>query len=210
MHNNIANQAHDPQTNVSLRVPQKRANPAKEFLSTLGLLLLAPIAAIIFTAFVFQFYRVDGPSMEHTLYNKDRIVVYKLPKTISKLTKHTFSPKRGEVVVFNLQEKNGLGQTESRQLIKRVIGIPGDRVVVKNGTVTVYTPDNSSGYNPDKDASYKDTAIPTIGSVDTFIEPGHVFVMGDNRSNSLDSRIFGAIESKDVVGTLAFRVLPLG
>lgn len=180
---------------------------AKEILSTVGVLLLAPLAAIIFTAFVFQFYRVDGPSMEQTLQNNDRLIVYKLPRTWSSITGGTYLPARGDIVVFNRNEANG-NVEESRQLIKRVIALPGERIVIKNNSVTVYNKEHPDGYDPDSGHAYQSSTIPTSGNVDLVIPEGEVFVMGDNRDNSLDSRVFGPINTDDIIGTLAIRVYP--
>lgn len=187
----------------------KKASIVKDILLTLGVLLLAPIAAIIFTVFVFQFYRVDGPSMEQTLQNNDRLVVYKLPKSIASLTNKEYLPARDDIIVFNLQESApGAQSTESRQLIKRVIGLPGDRVVVKDNTVTLYNDEHPDGYDPDAGTEHQPSTIPTSGDVDITIPDGQVFVMGDNRANSLDSRVFGPIKAEDIVGKLAARVFP--
>lgn len=183
---------------------KKRHFVAKEVLSTVGVLLLAPIAAIIFTAFVFQFYRVDGPSMEQTLQNNDRLIVYKLPKSLANLTNSQYLPGRGDIIVFNLAEPGG----EDRQLIKRVIGVPGDRVVIKDDKVTIYNTEHPDGYDPDAGTQHQAGTVPTTGNIDVIIAEDEVFVMGDNRDNSLDSRVFGPIKSEDIVGQLALRVFP--
>jgi signal peptidase I len=183
---------------------RKKAGIAKEVLSTVGVLLLAPIAAIIFTAFVFQFYRVDGPSMEQTLQNNDRLIVYKLPKSFANLTNRDYLPGRGDIVVFNQPEESG----ESRQLIKRVIGLPGDRVVVKDNVVRLYNSQHPNGYDPDEGTQHQESTIPTAGSLDITVPDDQVFVLGDNRVNSLDSRVFGPIKTENIVGKLALRVFP--
>lgn len=182
----------------------KKPAAAREILSTIGILLLAPIAAIVFTAFVFQFYRVDGPSMEQTLQNNDRLIVYKLPKSFASLTGKEYLPGRGDIVVFSKAE----GEDTPRQLIKRVIALPGDRVVIKNNVVTLYDPEHPDGYNPDAGKQHQPGTIPTTGDIDITIPNGQVFVMGDNRPNSLDSRVFGPIKAEDITGQLVMRVFP--
>ncbi len=182
----------------------KKHRALREVLSTAGVLLLAPIAAIIFTAFVFQFYRVDGPSMEETLQNNDRLIVYKLPKSVANVLNRDYLPAHGDIVVFNLNE----GGDEPRQLIKRVIGLPGDRVVVKDDVVRVYNAEHPDGYDPDAGKDHQPYTVPTSGNVDLVVPDNEVFVMGDNRVNSLDSRVFGPIKSEDIVGKLALRVFP--
>ncbi len=205
------NRPHNPAPNgpvIGPAIPPHRQRHrkviVKEILTTAGVLLLAPLAAIIFTAFVFQFYRVDGPSMEETLHNNDRLIVYKLSKTFSNLTGSDYLPGRGDIVVFNRTEDDG----GSRQLIKRVIGLPGDRVVIKNAVVRVFNDEHPEGYDPDVGTAHYKYTIPTAGSVDLTIPEGQVFVMGDNRDNSLDSRVFGTISVDSIVGTLAARVFP--
>ncbi len=211
-HSEQTNQETNTADSVSRRMdtskPSKKPHALKEIVSTALLLVFAPIAAIIFTAFIFQFYRVDGQSMEQTLQPNDRLIVYKLPKTISAITHNTYMPSRGEIIVFSLNEKSSVGQNESRQLIKRVIGLPGDRVVVHGGKVTIYNDTHPNGYNPDENTPYEQSTQPTSGEADVTVGDGEIFVMGDNRSNSLDSRVFGAIKADEIVGKLVLRVLP--
>lgn len=182
----------------------KKGHVLKEIVSTAAVLLLAPIAAIIFTAFVFQFYRVDGPSMEQTLQNNDRLIVYKLPKSVANITNNAYVPSRGEIIVFNKAEGNG----ENRQIVKRVIAVPGDRVVIKDAKVTIYNSQHPDGYDPDLGTEHYESTIPTTGDVDLTVKEGEVFVLGDNRPNSLDSRSFGVVKSEDIVGKLVMRVFP--
>lgn len=187
----------------------KKSRIAKEVVSTFAVLLLAPIAALLFTAYVFQFYRVDGPSMAETLHNNDRLIVYKLPISFSKLRNNDYIPKRGEIIVFNKKLASGELTPTNRQLIKRVIGIPGDRIVVKDNTVTLYNADHPEGYDPDAGLSHQKYTVPTSGKIDITLDEGQVFVMGDNRPNSLDSRVFGPIKAGEIVGKLVMRVYPL-
>src|SRR5579862_2637110 len=99
--------------------------------STIGLLLSAFLIAILLNTFVIQSYQVDGESMEPTLQNNDRLIVDKIPRTISRIDGHQYVPKRGDIIIFN---QSGLpGFIGQKQLIKRVIGLPGERVVVTGG-----------------------------------------------------------------------------
>jgi signal peptidase I len=98
------------------------------------------------------------------------------------------------------------------QLIKRVIGLPGDRVIVKNDKITIYNAENPNGFNPDEER-YGDELKPTYGNVDVMVENGEVFVVGDNRiaGASLDSRSsLGNVSTKYIVGELVLRYLPVG
>lgn len=180
----------------------------KSIISTLAIFILAPIVAIVLTMFVFQSYEVDGPSMETTLDNQDRLIVYKLPKTWADFRGNEFMPSRGEIIVFTQEASTEFSSPESKQLIKRVIGLPGDHVIVKNGKVTIFNDENPSGFNPDAGTDHLDQGEITTGDFDKTIDEGEVFVLGDNRANSLDSRSFGAISTDDIVGTLAMRIYP--
>lgn len=175
--------------------------------STAGLFLSAFIIAILLNTFVIQSYQVDGQSMEPTLQNDDRLIVNKIPRTISRIDGHQYIPQRGDIIIFN---EDGLpGFVGTKQLIKRVIGLPGERVVVANGKITIYNPQHSNGFNPDTSTGYQITAPTTVGNVDLTLQSNQLFVCGDNRGNSEDSRYFGPINTSQVVAKLMFRILPL-
>jgi signal peptidase I len=188
-----------------------RGETIRNALSTLAVLLIAPAVAFLLTALVFQSYQVDGPSMETTLNNNDRLIVWKMPRTWSRITHHNFIPQRADVIVFVAHGINdvNLGGAD-KQLIKRVIGLPGERVVVKNGILTIYNKEHPKGFQPDATLPYGRVIGETQGDIDQVVPDDSVFVCGDNRDNSLDSRVFGPVASKDIVGKLVMRVLPLG
>lgn len=182
----------------------------KSILSTIAILIAAPIVALFLTAFVFQSYEVDGPSMETTLQNHDRLLVSKVQRTFAKITRSDYIPKRGDIIIFNTSAiHDGENDAGNKQLIKRVIGLPGDRVVVKDGSVTIYNKQYPEGFNPDKTGDWGEVIQITPGSADIMVKDSEVFVMGDNRTNSLDSRVIGTIPSKDIIGKLIFRIYPL-
>lgn len=189
---------------------EKRKDGIKGILSTIAILVIAPLIALTLTIFVFQSYQVDGPSMESTLQNNDRLIVYKLPRTISRITGHPYVPKRADIVIFSRQDSYEFGTSKPRQLIKRVIALPGERVVVKNGVITVYNEKNPNGFQPDKIGTYGKVIKNTAGDIDLTVPDDSIYVCGDNRPESLDSRSFGPVPLKDLVGKLALRVYPFG
>lgn len=179
-------------------------------LSTILIIIAAPIIAVLLTAFVFQSYEVDGPSMESTLQHKDRLIVWKVARTWARITDQPYIPNRGDVVIFvkyNLVES---GQSEDKQLIKRVIGLPGEHIIVRDGKITIKNKEYPNGFNPDTNSEWADNADYSVGNIDIVIPKGELFLMGDNRANSLDSRSFGTVPANDIVGKLAVRMLPIG
>ncbi len=176
--------------------------------STWWIIFFSICIAILLVIFVFQSFQVSGPSMETTLHNSDRLIVWKLPETWSKITGHPYVPNIGDIIIFN---SPSLG----KQLIKRVIALPGDRVHINNGVITVYDKQNPKGFHPDTTLPYsKGTTIPYTSTdsgsaIDITLQPGTIFVCGDNRTVSEDSRILGPINLSDVVGKLILRIYPL-
>ncbi len=203
---------------ISENTPASQEQPEQEkmglggALVNIGILLLAPITAIILLVFVFQSYRVDGQSMQQTLHHDDRLIVWKLPRTLSSITGKDYIPNRGDIIILKESGLATYGNSENtKQLVKRVIALPGERIVVKDGKVTVYNTLHPNGFNPDETLPYgKDTDLSfTPNDVDFTLGDTQLFVCGDNRGNSLDSRTFGPIDAGQVVGKLVARILPL-
>jgi len=152
-----------------------------------GTIVPAIVIALLIHLFLAQATRVYGQSMEPNFHTNERLV-------IEKISYHLHGPRRGDVVVL----RDPAGSPEL--LIKRVVGLPGERVTLADGRVYVDgTP---------TDEPYLDQ--PTNGSGRSWVVPPfHVFVMGDNRSASRDSRIFGAVPMEELVGRALFRYWPL-
>ncbi|HSX27240.1 MAG TPA: signal peptidase I [Patescibacteria group bacterium] len=201
----------DSQESPHLMKTSKRDN-WRNIITSILAIIAAPLVAVFLTAFVFQSYEVDGPSMESTLQNHDRLIVLKLPRSWARITHHAYIPKRGDVVIFVKRGLTEFGSNKDKQLIKRVIGLPGERVVVNSGKVTIYNASNPDGFNPDINTEWSSSAYATQGNVDITVPEGEIFVCGDNRPESLDSRsqAIGTIPVRDIVGKLSIRILPLG
>lgn len=146
--------------------------------------------------------------METTLYTNDRLIVNRVTVTLSQLQNKSYVPKRGQVIVFkNPQYSDGLGD---EYIVKRVIALSGERVVLKNGTYTIYNKTHPEGFNPDQLTSDVEGS-PTSGSGDWTVPNGELFVSGDHRQNnySYDSRNgLGMIPAYDVVGPVVARIYP--
>lgn len=212
-HSNTTESRTEQHTTVSPPARNQRQDKhLGNLFSSIALLLLAPALAVLLTLFVFQSYQVDGPSMEQTLQNNDRLIVWKLPRTWARITGHQYVPKRGDIIILNESGLANYGNVDNtKQLVKRVIGLPGDRIVVKNNVLTVYNRAHPNGFQPDATLPYgKNGAIPpTTNDLDIQLSARQIFVCGDNRPNSLDSRIFGPVDTSQVIGKLVVRILPL-
>jgi signal peptidase I len=188
---------------------EKQPSVWREVLSTAGILVTAFLVAMLIITFIFRSYQVDGPSMQQTLQNDDKLIIWKLPRTWSSVTGHQYVPNRGDIIVFTQSGLSQYGQTDTKQLIKRVIGLPGDKVVLSAGSYTIYNKAHPKGFDPDTSLPYGKDIPPTSGELTVTLQKDQLFVSGDNRPESLDSRAFGPIRTSQVVGKLAIRVFPI-
>ena len=155
-----------------------------------------PVILLISFALVFGFVRpvvaapfhIPTESMVPTLMVKDRLLVNKF---IYRFTE----PERGDVIVFKSVEGDG------QDLIKRVVGVPGDEISVRRGKLFVNGELQREPYVNNK---YPDRSF----YASTTIPKGHVFAMGDNRANSQDSRVFGPVPEKNIEGEAFLRFWP--
>lgn len=173
---------------------RSRTRTVVEWLAVIGGALLV---ALLVKTFLVQAFWIPSPSMNPTLNEGDRVLVNKLADGVSEIN-------RGDIIVFERPNADGQSGPESgiNDLIKRVIGLPGDTIEARNGVV--YVNDQRL------DEPYLDAGMAT-GDLQTFTVPdAHVFVMGDNRTNSQDSRTFGPVPDGNVIGRAFFRVYPLG
>lgn len=166
------------------REPSSVLRGLREIVETV---LPAVLIALLIHLFLAQATRVEGYSMEPSLYGHQRLV-------IEKLSYRLHSPQRDDIVVVHVP---GYGQ---EMLIKRVIGLPGDTIEVRGGQVLVNNQPLAEPY----------LRVVTRGDYPaTVIPPDKIFVMGDNRNNSNDSRAFGPIAFDDIVGKAWVRYWPL-
>ncbi len=151
----------------------------------------ALLVAFVVKTFLFQAFFIPSPSMVPTLEVHDRVLV-------NKLSYKAHSVHRGDIVVFE-RPPNDAGTI--RDLIKRVVAVQGDTIESRNDTLFVND-------QPVKEP-YRATA--SIGNPVTrrTIAQGQVFVMGDNRTNSSDSRVFGPIDESTIVGRAFVKIWPI-
>jgi len=197
--------------NLEPTQPEKSNKPSawREVFSTIGILITALAVALFIITFVFRSYQVDGPSMENTLHNGDKLIIWKVPRTWARITGESYIPKRGDIIVFTETGLSAYGQDNTKQLIKRVIGLPGDHVVVRNGINMIYDKAHPKGFDPDKTLAYGKHIPYTAININLTLGPSQLFVEGDNRPDSLDSRTFGPINANQIIGKLVLRVFPI-
>lgn len=155
----------------------------REMLETI---LPAILIAILINLLLAQPTRVHGLSMEPSLHSEQRLVV-------EKISYRLHGPRRGDIVVFGVPQSDEL-------LIKRVVGLPGEKVEIHDGMVYI---NGEPLQEPYLDQETRGRFGPIT------VPPLHVFVLGDNRSFSNDSRAFGAVPIADVVGRAWFSYWPL-
>lgn len=163
-------------------------NTKKEVFSWVIVIAFALSIAFIVRAFVFTPVAVTGQSMEPTFDHKDKLVVSKLGNT-----------DRFDIVVFDAPDKD-------EKYIKRVIGLPGDRVEMKDNQLSVNGEIYDEPYLKDNENT-DDFTLEELTGEETVPED-YLFVLGDNRSNSKDSRVLGFISADSVIGEAKFQFYP--
>jgi signal peptidase I len=157
--------------------------------------VLAGITIALVRYFLFKPFYVKGASMEPNFFDKEYLI-------IDELSYRLRLPERGEVIVFKYPEN------PKEFFLKRIIGLPGERVKVSDGQITIYNKEHPEGVVLDETYLSKD--LLTVGNgAPVQLDENNYFVMGDNRPNSFDSRRFGAVDKSLVVGRVFFRGWPL-
>ncbi|MGB2762639.1 MAG: signal peptidase I [Minisyncoccales bacterium] len=156
------------------------------------IVIIALLIVIPIRYFIFQPFFVKGQSMEPNFQNSDYLI-------IDEISYRFLEPKRGEVVVFKYP--NNLSQ----RYIKRIIGLPGETVEIKGGTVIILT-DNQEWILDE--SAYLSQPIQTPGDIRISLVENEYFVLGDNRTASFDSRKWGALSKEDIIGRVIFRAWP--
>lgn len=158
----------------------------KEIIEWVKSLAIAGVLAIIIHTFLFAVVVVSGPSMETTLHNNERLIMNKIVYNFS-------DPKHGDIIVFHANEED--------DYIKRIIGLPGETIQYRNNQLFINGEAIEEPYLSDT------TYTTDFGPLE--IPEGTVFVMGDNRLNSSDSRIIGSISEDKIVGRVNLLIWPL-
>jgi signal peptidase I len=172
---------------------RRKRSSARNVVEWVVIIVAALLVALVIKTFLFQAFFIPSESMEPTLKPGDRVLV-------NKLSYDLHSIHRGDIVVFK-RPPSEAGNPAIKDLIKRVIGLPGDTIEAIDGKVYINGQLHNEPYLP---AGTVTTNLPR-----RVVPPGQYFVMGDNRSNSSDSRFIGPISGSLIVGRAFVRVWPL-
>jgi len=170
---------------------RRRSHGRRQAIEWAILVAGALIIAILIKTFLFQAFYIPSASMDPTLKVDDRVLV-------NKLSYHLHSVHRGDIVVFKAPPEE---RTEKiKDLVKRVIGLPGDTIESRDGQVYINDRRLKEPYLP------KGTRTEDLPR--TVIPAGHYFMMGDNRGASSDSRVFGPIARSTIIGRAFVKMWP--
>lgn len=168
----------------------------KEIWEWIKALLIAFVLAFLIRYFLFGSYIVDGPSMKPNFHTGERLIVNKILYDMRE-------PRRGEVVVFHA--------TKDKDFIKRVVALPGETVKVQGDEVLINGQPLDEPYLREvvEQAKQSGRTYNIVNAPELTIPEGHVFVMGDNRSDSTDSRMIGPVKLESIVGRAEIVFWPL-
>lgn len=175
------------------------------FMEIIKIFILAVVVILPIRVFLFQPFFVQGASMEPNFENGQYLIINELgyKETDLKIAKiESFKEiVRGEVIVFRYP------LNPKQFFIKRVIGLPGERIKIEKGNIYIYNKDNPDGLKLEE--KYLPAGLMTKGDNDYSIKDDEYFVMGDNRNNSSDSRMWGPIKASNIVGRVLLRAWPI-
>lgn len=176
---------------LSQETPKKTRT--KEIFKEIFIFVLIAFGIVLpFRIYIAEPYLVDGRSMDPTFATGDYLIV-------DKLSNGAKTPERNSVVVFKYPKDT------SKNFIKRIVGLPGETVIIKGDVVTIVNEENPNGFVIDN--SY--ITHQSTGSYEEKLEENEYYVLGDNRAESFDSRFWGPLEKKHIIGKPILRLFPL-
>lgn len=190
------------QTDISIQ--SKILLKLRGFLEWISVIGVALAVAIVIRVFLLQQFYISGPSMETTMFSDNRVLVNKLAYRLGEID-------RGDVVVFDRAIPNG-NEIQHDDLIKRVIALGGETVSISKCVVYIDGVELPEPYLPKRDTEMTDPAdrCSTVDMEAIVLETDEIFLMGDNRPQSFDSRMFGPIKKDLIIGQAFVLLWPLG
>ncbi len=189
---NIPPQTSEPSFLSQKNSEKKDAGSKSLIREIIEFVIIAVVIVIPFRMFIAQPFVVNGASMDPTFLDTQYLIVDQLSYRFK-------TPERGSVLIFKYPKN------ESKYFIKRVIGLPGETVKIKDGVVTIVNAENKAGFVLDEPY----VAFPKKDTSEMTLDSGEYFVMGDNRLGSADSRYWGPVPTKDIVGRPILRLFPI-
>lgn len=188
-------------TEEQVRADDGLWSKSKPFRDWIVVVVIALGAAMFVRVWILQQYYISGPSMEPTLHQNNRVLVNKLSYRFGE-------PERGDIIVFDRQTRaESGGKVLHDDLIKRVIGLPGESVEIKDCRLLIDGKVSPEPYLVDEDGNGPGCSGGDFAAID--VPDGEYFVLGDNRPQSSDSRAFGTVHEDDIVGRAFVLVWPL-
>jgi signal peptidase I len=184
------------------RLEKNRSLFLKQIFEWIVVIAIALIVAMLVRLFLLQQFYISGPSMETTMFSDNRVLVSKLSYKIGEID-------RGDVVVFDRATMNG-SQIEHDDLIKRVIGLGGETIEIRDCIVYIDGKKLEETYLPSRDMGLENLSdrCGVVSMPVTTIENDEVFLVGDNRPQSFDSRMFGPIKKDLIIGQAFVLIWP--
>ena len=184
------------------RLEKNRSLFLKQIFEWIVVIAIALIVAMLVRLFLLQQFYISGPSMETTMFSDNRVLVSKLSYKIGDID-------RGDVVVFDRATMNG-SQIEHDDLIKRVIGLGGETIEIRDCSVYIDGEKLEETYLPSRDMGLENLSdrCGVVSMPVTTIENDEVFLVGDNRPQSFDSRMFGPIKKDLIIGQAFVLIWP--
>ena len=139
----------------------------RDVLNFVLFVILVLVGTLFINSFIFRSFNVTGHSMEYTLQDGDRLIVNRIPVTLSQIQNKQYVPTRGNIIIF--KNPQYIAGSPDEYIVKRVIAFPGERVTVHDGILTVYNKEHPDGYQPDKDDKNGHPRSPTSGDVDVTV-----------------------------------------
>ena len=188
-----------PTEQPSFNVPSKKQeamNSVKSFIwETVKIIIISLIIIIPVRYYLIQPFYVSGASMEPNFYDHEYLIIDEISYRFN-------NPQRGDIVVFKYPKN------PSDFFIKRIIGLPDEQIKIVSNKITITNSEKPGGFILDE-RSYLSENSPTPNDTNITLGQDEYFVLGDNRTSSLDSRTFGPITRSDIIGRTWVRGWPL-
>ena len=175
---------------------EEKINSIKTFIwETVKVIIISLIIILPVRYYIIQPFYVQGASMEPNFFDHEYLIIDEISYRLD-------SPARGDIVVFRYPK------SPDDFFIKRIIGLPGERIKISNNQIRIFNQENPTGFVVDE-TSYLPESTETFGDSETELGDNQYYVLGDNRSSSLDSRSFGPVDRSLIIGKTWVRGWPI-